>query len=64
MSKTLAEYIQKRQPNARGFSASSLWRMMRFFETYRRQPILATLLRELSWSHNLALVEHACSFDR
>lgn len=52
----LARYIAKRQPNARGFSASNLWRMMQFYETYRHQPILATLLRELSWSHNLAVM--------
>ena len=32
---SLAEYIRKRQPNARGFSASNLWRMMQFFQTYR-----------------------------
>jgi predicted nuclease of restriction endonuclease-like (RecB) superfamily len=49
----LAEYIRRRQPNARGFSASNLWRMTQFYEAYRGQPKLATLLRELSWSHNL-----------
>lgn len=34
----------------------NLWRMMQFFETYRGQPKLATLLRKLSWSHNLAIM--------
>jgi hypothetical protein len=29
----LAEYIRARRPNARGFSASNLWRMMQFYET-------------------------------
>ena len=53
---TLAGYIQRRQPSARGYSASNLWRMTQFFETYRSQPKLATLLRELSWSHNLAIM--------
>lgn len=52
----LANHIQRRQPNARGFSASNLWRMSQFFETYRGQPKLATLSRELSWSHNLAIL--------
>jgi predicted nuclease of restriction endonuclease-like (RecB) superfamily len=56
---TLAEYIRRRQPNARGFSASNLWRMMQFFETYRGQPKLATGLRELSWSHNLAIMSRS-----
>jgi predicted nuclease of restriction endonuclease-like (RecB) superfamily len=55
----LADHIRKRQPNARGFSASNLWRMMQFVETYRGQPKLATLLRELSWSHNLAILSRS-----
>jgi predicted nuclease of restriction endonuclease-like (RecB) superfamily len=58
----LAAHIQERQPNARGFSASNLWRMKQFYETYRGQPKLATLLRELSWSHNLAIVSR-CKQD-
>lgn len=52
----LAEYIRKRQANGRGFSASNLWRMMQFFETYRDQPKLAVLLRELTWTHNLLIL--------
>jgi len=36
--------------------------MLQFFETYRRQPILATLLRELPWSHNLAIMSR-CKRD-
>jgi predicted nuclease of restriction endonuclease-like (RecB) superfamily len=55
----LAEYIHKRQPNAQGFSARNLWRMMQFFETYRRQPKLAALLRELSWTHNLLILSRS-----
>ncbi len=52
----LPEYIRQRQPNSRGFSSQNLWRMRQFFETYRDLPILSTLLRELPWSHNLAIV--------
>lgn len=55
----LAEHIRRRQPNARGYSASNLWRMMQFYETYRGQPKLATLLREVSWSHNLAIMSRS-----
>ena len=53
---TLAEYVRQKQPNVRGFSASNLWRMMQFFETYRDQPKLAPLVRELSWTHNPAIL--------
>jgi len=52
----LAETVQQRFPSMRGYSASNLWRMTQFFETYRDQPKLAALLRELSWSHNLAIM--------
>ncbi len=51
--KALAERIARRRPNARGFSAQNLWRMRQFYETYRAQPELSSLLRELSWTHNL-----------
>src|SRR5271170_2089798 len=45
---SLAQHIQSRHPNARGYSASNLWRMSQFFETYRGLPKLAPLVRELS----------------
>jgi predicted nuclease of restriction endonuclease-like (RecB) superfamily len=54
--KALAEYIRERQPNARGFSAQNLWRMRQFYETYRHQPKLSALLRELTWTHNLFIL--------
>lgn len=58
----LAEHIRRQQPNARGFSASNLWRMMQFFETYRDLSKLAALLRELPWSHHLAILSR-CKRD-
>ena len=55
----LAEYIRARRPNARGFSASNLWRMMQFYETYRGLPKLAPLVRVLSWTHNLLIMSRS-----
>jgi predicted nuclease of restriction endonuclease-like (RecB) superfamily len=55
----LSEYIRKRQPNARGFSSQNLWRMRQLYETYHSQPKLSTLLRELPWSHNLAIMSRS-----
>jgi predicted nuclease of restriction endonuclease-like (RecB) superfamily len=52
----LAAYIQRRQPSVSGFSASNLWRMRQFFDTYRDRPKLAPAVRELSWSHNLLIL--------
>jgi predicted nuclease of restriction endonuclease-like (RecB) superfamily len=58
----LAEHIRRKQPNVRGYSASNLWRMMQFFETYQDQPKLAPLVRELPWTHNL-LIMSRCKRD-
>ena len=51
----LAKYIQQNEPDIKGFSDKNLWRMKQFFETYKAFPKLSTLLREISWSHNLAI---------
>ena len=55
----LAAYIRRRDPNARGFSAQNLWRMRQFYETYSGQPKLSTLSRELSWSHNMLIINRS-----
>jgi hypothetical protein len=51
-----------REPGVSGFSPSNLWRMTQFFDTYRRSPKLAPLVRELTWSHNL-LIFGRCKRD-
>lgn len=56
---TLAGYIQARNPGLSGFSPQNLWRMRQFFETYRDQPKLSPLLRELPWSANLHIFSKA-----
>lgn len=48
----LANYIAQHAPDIRGFSDKNLWRMKQFYETYREDEKLATLLRELPWTHN------------
>jgi len=48
----LADFIQLSEPNIIGFSAQNIWRMKQFYETYSKNEKLATLSRELSWSHN------------
>lgn len=52
----LATYIQIRQPGIRGFSPQNIWRMRQFYEAYRGEPKLSTLLRELPWSSNLHIL--------
>src|SRR5262245_60623768 len=40
----LAAYIAARQPNARGFTRASLFRMRQFYETYRDDEKVAPLV--------------------
>jgi predicted nuclease of restriction endonuclease-like (RecB) superfamily len=51
----LATYIQQNEPDIKGFSDKNLWRMKQLYETYKDYPKLSALLREISWSHNLAI---------
>ena len=51
----LARYIQHNEPEIKGFSDKNIWRMKQFYEAYKDFPKLSTLLREISWSHNLAI---------
>jgi predicted nuclease of restriction endonuclease-like (RecB) superfamily len=51
----LAYFIQTQEPEIKGFSDKNIWRMKQFYETYKDFPKLSTLLREISWSHNLAI---------
>ena len=57
--RALAEAIRQRYPGQRGFSSQNLWRMRQFFDTYRDQPKLSPLVRELSWTHNLLIMSRA-----
>lgn len=52
----LVDHIRRRLPNARGFSSQNLWRMRQFFDMYQADAKLSALLRELPWTHNLAIM--------
>lgn len=43
----LAEFIQKNNPELKGFNKSSLYRMIQFYEVYAKTQIVASLRRQL-----------------
>ncbi|WP_374119648.1 YhcG family protein [Flavobacterium sp. LHD-80] len=53
--KELADFLQKSEPDLKGFSDANLWRMRQFYEIYRDTPKLAPLVREINWSNNLII---------
>ena len=59
----LALYLQKNEPGLKGFSDKNLWRMRQFYQAYSGYPKLSTLLREISWSHNLAIFSRCKSME-
>ena len=53
----LSRELQKEFPGSKGYSASNLWRMRNFYLTYRDSEKLAPLVREISWSNNVIIME-------
>lgn len=53
----LAKELQKEFPGAKGYSAANLWRMRNFYLTYKDFEKLAPLVREISWSNNIVIME-------
>jgi len=52
-------FIQTERPDIKGFSASNIWRMKQFYETYCNNEKLAPLVREINWTHNLIIMSRA-----
>jgi predicted nuclease of restriction endonuclease-like (RecB) superfamily len=52
----LADFIQLHQPNLRGFTRASLFRMRQFYITYRHDKKVVPLVRQLSWSQHLMVL--------
>lgn len=53
----LSTELQKEFPGAKGYSAANLWRIRNFYLTYRDSEKLAPLVREISWSNNIIIME-------
>lgn len=52
----LAAHIAQTQPGLRGFTRRNLFRMRQFYETYRGDEKVSSLLRQLPWTHNLIIL--------
>jgi predicted nuclease of restriction endonuclease-like (RecB) superfamily len=54
---TLAKDLRTEFPGVGGFSAANLWRIKQFYEAYAEGEKLAPLVREISWTKNLVIME-------
>ena len=57
--KDFSEFIQSRYVGIQGFSASNIWRMRQFYETYKDNERLASLTHEINWTNNLKIMARA-----
>lgn len=55
----LALDLQKAFPGMKGFSKRNLWRMRDLYVSYSSNEKLPALLAEISWTHNIAILEKA-----
>ena len=53
----LADDLQKDFPGTSGFSYANLYRMRKFYLTYKDNPKLAQLVREIPWGQNMVIFE-------
>lgn len=55
----LAVALARRYPGLRGFARPNLFRMRQFFEAYRGNPKVSSLMRQLPWTHHLLILAQA-----
>ena len=53
---SIAKEINNKYPTLKGFNRAGLYRMMKFYDTYKDNEIVSTLLRQISWSNNIAIL--------
>ena len=52
----LARFLQRTQPELKGFSRRGLYRMRQFYETYTEFENVSTLLTQIPWSNHLHII--------
>lgn len=57
----LASFISKNCPEVKGFNRRGLYRMKQFYETYKDNQFVSTLLTQISWSNHLAILSSSKS---
>jgi len=52
----LAQFIARTEPGLRGFTRRNLFRMRQFYEAYREDSNVSSLVTQLPWSHHLIIL--------
>ena len=59
----LAKFISKNCPEIKGFNRRGLYRMKQFYETYKDNEFVSTLLTQISWSNHLGILSGTKSME-
>ncbi|GHV62028.1 hypothetical protein AGMMS49587_07730 [Spirochaetia bacterium] len=55
----IARFIAAQYPDLKGFTRRGLYRMRQFYETYKDDEIVSSLLTQLSWTNHLKILARA-----
>lgn len=59
----IADNIRKELPGIKGFDRRGLYRMKQFYETYKDDEFVTTLLSQISWSNHMLIIAKAESVE-
>lgn len=59
----IVEFMKDNYPTLRGFNRPGIYRMKQFYETYKDNKIVSPLVRQISWTNNLLILNSTKSID-
>ena len=55
--------MKREYPTMKGFNRAGIYRMKHFYETYKDNEIMSTLLTQISWSNNVKILSSTNSIE-
>jgi hypothetical protein len=59
----IARHINQEFPELKGFTRRGLYRMIQFYETYKDDTFVSSLLTQVNWTNHLAILSKANSLE-
>jgi predicted nuclease of restriction endonuclease-like (RecB) superfamily len=59
----LVEFMKREYPTMKGFNRRGIYRMKQFYETYKDNEFVSTLLTQISWSNNVIILSSTNSME-
>ena len=59
----LSDYIRSKNPTLKGFTKHGLYRMVKYYNEYCNNIIVATLSQQISWSNNVMILERCKTIE-